>query len=471
MNKNTIVSIIIFLLLLGLAISPITFSKKLSTNIIDDNPRITPEDEGDHFPCAYEIWFYHAILKFENGQEWDTAATFVYFMDKTKDGYINGNSFIRNRLWNKETDECFDYFQSDVFPGEFNTKKNEINLTYYNSTGRGIYPNYHFYIHDDVNNIKLDLNFHATSFSCWLAQESMDRIIPCGLGGSLKAYFIPIIEIEGIVTINKTTYNVTGIGYFEHDFADTYFGNPFAFDSIKELLVNLRSIFLYTKWYWTQVFFNRPGVNPSRHRSNDYLLGWVWNWNVFENGYSIVIFRPAMMCKSGGILPLFMYLSKDGKNFTEFGYVHWTNIREIYIERADVYLPIEYEIFARKDGTELFMNYNTTTSITELYRTDWVPGAKGESCTFYCCGNVTGYCKDEDGEVQFNGCGAVEQTRSLPKRIKHHSRDVEFLLPPDGLGISIRVRSHWFGFERFLRIQIKPHFEIEFYFKRIPRSK
>ena len=83
MNKNTIVSIIIVLFLFGLAISPNTCSTLPILEIIDNNPPITPEDEGDHFPCAYEIWFYHAILTFEDGQKWDTLATFVYFMNNS----------------------------------------------------------------------------------------------------------------------------------------------------------------------------------------------------------------------------------------------------------------------------------------------------------------------------------------------------------------------------------------------------
>ena len=142
MNKITIVSITIVLLFLGLIITPIAYCKSLSFNLNEGNFPITPEDEGDHYPCAYEIWFYHAALIFEDGQHWDAAGTFVYFMNKTKDGYIEGSSFLRNRLWNKETCECFEFFKSDIFPGVFKTKKNEVNLSYYNSSGKGLYPNW-----------------------------------------------------------------------------------------------------------------------------------------------------------------------------------------------------------------------------------------------------------------------------------------------------------------------------------------
>ncbi len=456
----------VILLFFGLAITPHTYSKSSNINMIDDNFPITPEDEGDHYPIGYEIWFYHASLIFEDGQHWDTLATFVYFMNKDKDGYTNGSSFIRNRIWNRETGECFDYFQPDDFPGEFKTTKNEVNLAYYNSSGEGLYPNYHFYIDDDVHNIKTDLNFHATSYPCWLAEESMNRTIPTGFNGFCSAYFIPLLEVEGSVTINGNAYNVTGIAYFEHDFADYYSGNPFYVFSFKEVYKNLRLTSSYSIWLVKQVIFNRPRVAPSWHRSSDNMAGWIWKWMVFENGWSIVIFLPAIICVSGGVVPVFLYLSKDGVNYSEFGCVNWRNIREKYVKRAGIYIPIEYEIIGRKGDTEFCIKYNSTTGITALYGSDWSPDSNMDSVTFYSCGDVTGYGKDENGEVQLYGHGAFEQTRVFSKFIKHRSRDIELILPPKGLGISFKFRSHYLGYERFLKIQIRP-LDIEFYIKRI----
>ena len=469
-NKITIVSIVVVFLLLGLSIITEGCSIPSINGKSSNEPPITPEDEGDHYPMAYEIWFYHAALTFENGQRWDALATFVYFMNKTKDGYVEGSSFIRNRLWNIETCECYDYLHFDLFPGEFKIRKNEVNLTYYNSSGQGLFPNYKFYVDDDVHNIKTDFKFHATSYPCWLAEESMNRKVPTGFNGYLSAYFIPVLEVEGNVTINGTTYNATGVAYFEHDFCDCTFGEPFTIYSLGELRRNLQLVRSYIKWYLKQAFFNRPKVNPSWYKSNDYIFGWIWNWNVFENGWSIVIFRPTILWKAGGKIPIFLYLSKDGENYIEIGYAYWRNIREKYIERADIYIPIEYEIIACKGDAELYMKYNASTGITELFKSDLMPDTKMESCTIYCCGNATGYYKDENGKVLLYGCGAAEQTRNLPKILKHRSRDIELFLPPNGLGITIKVRSHRLGFERFLKIQIRPKLEIEFYIKRIPQT-
>jgi len=429
--------------------------------------QITPEDEGDHFPIGYEIWFYHAALTFEDGQKWDACTTFVYFMNKTKDGYDMGVSFLRNRIWNRQTSECFDYLKIDSFPGKFNTTKNEINLTYYNSSGIGLFPNYHFYIDDDVHNIKTDLNFHATFLPCWLAQESLNCTIPWGVSGSGKAYFIPTLEVQGNITINGTSYNATGVAYFEHDFADCNFGNPFAIYSLKELRQAIRSTISFARWWLKQVFWNYPRVAPSWHRSNDYLIGWIWNWMVFENGWSVVIFRPVVLRLSGGIVPVILYFSKNGENYSEIGCVYWHNIREKYIERADIYVPIEFEIIACKEDVKLYLTYNITTGFTELYNKDWIPDVKRLCCSIYSCGNVTGYYKDEISDAELIGFSALEQTRFLPKKIKHRSRDIELILPPNGFGISFRFRFHRLGIERFFKIQFFPY-EFIFYIKHFP---
>jgi len=465
MNKK-LIAFAFFLLFFSLVIFPQAFCKSPLFEEKDIGFPITPEDEGDHYPCGYELWFYHTQLILENGQLWDTCTTFAYCMNKTKDGYIEGVSFIRNRLWNRQTNECFDYLKLDNFPGIFNITKNEINLTYYNSSGLGLYPNYYFYIYDDIHNIETDFYLHATSLPCWIAQECLNSTLNWGFSGSGKAYFIPILEVNGNIIINNITYNATGFAYFEHDFADCNFGNPFAIYSLKEFFQGLQSAFSYTKWWLKQVLWYRPMVAPSWHRSSDYLAGWIWNWMVFENGYSVVIFRPVLLRFSAGIVPIVLYFSKDGVNYSEIGCVYWRNIREKYIERVDIYIPIEFEIIACKEDFKLYLTYNITTGLTELYNIDWVPYVERVKCTFYCCGNATGYYKDKTSEVQLCGLGALEQTRCILNIIKHRSRDIELILPPNGFGMSFRLRSHRLGFERYFKIQFFP-FEFIFYLKHV----
>ena len=164
MDKEIILSITVIFLFFGLTIIPETSSIASTFGKNKDEFPINPEDEGDHYPCGYEFWCYHACLILENGQYWDATASFVYFMNKTKDGYDPGLSFLSIRHWNRQTGECYDYLQVDDYPGVFQSGKNEVNLTYGKSFAKGLYPDYYFHCEDLKHNITIDLNLHSTSY-------------------------------------------------------------------------------------------------------------------------------------------------------------------------------------------------------------------------------------------------------------------------------------------------------------------
>ena len=466
MNKEIIVSITIVLLFLGLAIAPQTYSTSPSFEAKDEDPPITAEDEGDHFPCGYEIWCFHAALILENGQHWDVTSGFAYFMNKTRDGYTDGVSTHRIRLWNRQTGEFSDYFQYDVFPGVFHTEKNKINLTYYNSSAQGLYPDYHFYCEDNENNITADLQFHAISSPYWALNESTGGIIPWGFSGTGGVYFVPLLEVEGNISINGTSHNATGVAYYEHDFIYCNFANPLACYSVKEFFNALKLGISAVRWLLSQSIQNRREQPFSFHRSNDYLMGWCWSWVVFDNGCSMVIFRPVLFGVSEGRVPVFLYFTKDGQNYLEIGNIYWNNNMEMYLERADIYIPVDFEIAAYRKDVEFHITFNHTTELNALYTEDFDPKVNGVS--FDICGIVEGYYRDGEDKVPLNGSFILQQSRWLSKLNRHRSRDIEILLPPDGLGISIRRISHRLGFECFFKFQLRPTFEFIFYIKPAP---
>ncbi len=468
MNKELIVSITIVLIFLGVVIIPEGCSIPSTFRKNKDGPPITPEDDGDHFPCGYEFWCYHACLILEDGQRWDATASFVYFMNKTKEGYEPGLSFLRIRHWNKQTEECYDYLRFDEYPGVFQTKKNQVNLTYGNSFARGLYPNYFFHCEDLTNNIIIDINLHSISYPAWVLEEATNGIIPWGLSGTGMAYFIPIINATGTIDINGTIYNFTGLAYIEHDFADINFGNPFAIYSLKEAITGIRLMLNGAKWLLSQNLQNRWKILPELHISSDYLLGWGWNWVAFDNSWSIVIFRPTILSIAEGYVPIFLYFTKDGINYSEIGYVYWKNNYENYMERVDIYIPIDFEITARIDDIELYIIFNCTTEVTELYTTDLAPYSSADlACSFYWCGTVKGYYKDKGSNIPLSGTYGMEQSRMMTKA-KHRSRDIEIILPPDGLGFRIKKTSHLLGFERYFEIMLRPRFKIDFYIRSTP---
>jgi len=445
-----------------------------STSFVTKNDEITilPEDEGDHFPCGYECWCYQAVITLDNGQRWDAAATFVYFMNKTRKGFSDGISFLRIRHWNRQTSKVYDSFRSDTFPGTFQISKNEMNLTYCNSSAQGMYPDYHFHCDDDKNNIVTDLHFHATSLPCWVLEGPTNYILPWGFSGTGKAYFIPILEVNGTVTINGTTYEATGTAYYEHDFVHSDFARPFASYSLKEFRTGRKLISSAIKWYLWQVFKNRPRPRPAPllHLSNDNTFGWSWSWLIFDNKWSIVLFRPILFGITEGLNPMLLYLTKDGENYSEIACGYWINNQMKYMERVDIFIPLSFNISAYKDDMEIHISFTPATEMTEKYNKDYAPFAKAETCTFYCCGDVKGEYRDKNTTVLLNGSYTTEQSRWLSKSLKrtgYRSLKIETVIPPDGLGISIRKISHRLGLERFLKIQLTPKFEFVFYVKPI----
>jgi hypothetical protein len=106
--------------------------------------------------------------------------------------------------------------------------------------------------------------------------------------------------------------------------------------------------------------------------------------------------------------------------------------------------------------------------MTEFYNTDINPQDKRRACTFYCCGSVEGNYKDSEQNISLSGFGAIEQSRWISKIIRHSSFDIELLLPPEGIGFSIRTISHVFGLETFFKIQLWRKFEYISYIKSSP---
>ena len=130
------------------------------------------------------------------------------------------------------------------------------------------------------------------------------------------------------------------------------------------------------------------------------------------------------------------------------------------MERVDIYIPIDFEISTRIDENEFHITFNCTTEITELY-------TKDSACSYYWCGTVGGYYIEKGANIPISGAYGMEQSRFLTKA-KHRSKDIEIILPPDGLGFRIKTTSHLLGLERYFEIMLRPRFKIDFYIKPAP---
>jgi hypothetical protein len=60
------------------------------------------------------------------------------------------------------------------------------------------------------------------------------------------------------------------------------------------------------------------------------------------------------------------------------------------------------------------------------------------------------------------GKGTNTPMRFIPRLIKHVSNDIDWIVPPQGLGVVISGRNHYLYIEVTIKIMIQPVFDVEF---------
>lgn len=433
--------------------------KPIDNSIFSDNNNIwTPEDEGDHFPCTCEWWWIYATLKLDNGEHWDVALMFSYWMTRTKNGYEPGLSYYRVQSWDRESGDSYDLlFENEEYPNPyFQHKKNVVDLKYYNCTMKGLYPNYVIHAEDFKNNISFNLKFCAEANPFWVAEESTGGFIPYGFSGIFRYGLIPRNNVTGNISINGSNYNVTGVGYYEHQFGDMDVLNPYKIHSIPELfeIKNLWSDIC--RWWAKEVISNTREPLTSVYYSIDNLLGYDYIWATFDNGYSIVLFRIAVFGQAEGRVPALLMLS-DGETCWEFGDVYLDLIDTFYIKEYDIYIPVDMELTAYKGEKVFHIFFNSTTEITEAIDEDEI------LASYLLAGDATGYYYDGEKNHSLEGVGTNTPARNI-LNLKYSSFEIN--LPPSGIGISIIMKYHIFEYEVFIKIKFRP-FEVIFCIKPI----
>jgi predicted secreted hydrolase len=410
----------------------------------------TPEDEGDHFPCALEWWWIYATLTLDNGEHWDVALMFSYWMNRTRKGYDPGISYYRVQSWNRESGECYDYVHLDMeYPNPyFHHKKNVVDLKYHNCTMKGLYPNYLINAEDKDNNISFNIKYHSESIPIWVANESTKGTLPYGISGIIRYGLILRNNITGNISINGSTYNVAGFGYYEHQFGDMNALKPFKIHSVKELIEIVK---LYSKigsWWANEVITNTREPIRKIHFSTDCLLGYDWIWVTFDNGYSIALFRVVAFGQVEGRVPALLMLT-NGKTCWEFGDVYLDFKDMIYIKEYGIYIPLDMELTAYKGDKIFHIFFDSTTDITLSSDEGKILG------NFLVAGVATGYFFDGEKNHSLEGVGTNTPGRYL-LNIKHRSIKTELIVPPTGIGINISMISYKLGYEIYFKIQFKP---------------
>jgi len=466
-RKKVLFAIIAVVLLIGIIIPPVK-SKMVVTdgsNLVSNDINIwTPEDEGSHFPCGCEWWMFYVSLELEDGTRWDASATFQCHARQTEDGPKMGTSILLMYYFDGENKKCHEFSSQTYKEKPFTCKNNMVDLKYYNSTIKGLYPTYKIHLEDPDKCIILDVQLNATSLPHWAAQEGGgDGYFPWGLGVAKYGY-IPRLDVSGNINIYGVNTSVNGVGYFEHAWGDfTYnIGNPFA--QVKGFARNILKILPIVRWYFSEQSISIPSTLMF---STDNLFGYDWVWGHFDNGWSLHL---AVMhlgeCIAAGSMPAVLSLTPDGQTYFDFADLDIKYGKMYYIDEADAYLPLEIELTARKGDKRLFLNFSSITNPQVKGTVNIFPLSR-LSCGvagIQTAGVVEGFYRDSKQSIPLNGICTIGPYRTL-YTTKHNSLKIDFPHSSKKLGLSIEIISHLLGFELFSKRQFLPYPERHFYIK------
>jgi len=310
-----IVSIFLLTSFAMLPVAGITSGKEYT-----ENPW-TPEDEGDHFPCATEWWCFHAALELENGDRWDALGDFQY-ETYPKSG-INKTTLLMY-YFNRDNGKCRDFSVTDnTGSGEemkLSFKKNVVDLKYNNCTMKGLYPTYIIHFEDPDKTFILDIQMDAVALPHWAFQEATDGSFPWFSEGSARYGWITRLDVSGNITIDGVKSNVTGVGYYERLWGNFSHNLNVQNAKPKYLIKNLLKNLDFIRWYRSE-----RSVTRSRRMtlSTDNAFGYDWVWAAFDNGWSlhfgvVHVFSFIAEGPARGLLSL----NADGESYWEFIDIH-----------------------------------------------------------------------------------------------------------------------------------------------------
>lgn len=466
-RKIVVFTIIIMFLLTNFIILPagskttITEGSNLVSN--DINPWKS-EDEGSHFPCRCEWWMFYVALELEDGTHWDASATFQYHAGQTEYGPEIEQSILLMYYFDRESKKCHEFSSQTYKEKPFTFKKNKVDLKYYNSTIKGLYPTYKVHLEDSDKCIVLDIQLDATSLPHWAAQEAgVNGYFPWG-SGVAKYGCIPRLDVSGNINIYGVNTSVTGVGYFEHTWGNFSYNIETPLAQLKGFVKNFLKILPLVRWYFSE---QSIGVPNTLMFSTDNLFGYDWVWGHFDNGWSLHL---AVMhlggCIAAGPMLGVLSITPDGQTYYDFADLDIKYGKMYYIEEADSYLPLDIELTAKKGDKRLFLKFNSTTDPQVKGTVNICPLSRF-SCGLagiQTAGVVEGFYQDSKQSIPLNGICTIGPYRTL-YLIKYNSLKIDFPHPPKKFGLSIEIVSNRLGFEFFSKRQLLPYPERCFYIK------
>jgi hypothetical protein len=419
----------------------------------------TTADERSHDFSTQEWWCVESFFKtIENKKEWSIRA---YFWECEKKS--------------KKKSSIFDFSLFDLTKGKhviYHARRSTLleklndrfDIRYEDSFIRGKYPNYEMYFNDIKNNIILKINYHADALPHWVAKEATNGWLPMGFG-FYRYGFIPKNIITGTIQINKKTYNLKGQGYFEHVWGDFLYRNPIGITfSLKQTILTYAKLI---RWWHQNNKIRLPKSIMLSTENNP--LGNDWVWALFENGWTVFYGNILFWIMEGPATGI-LILSKNGRNYTEFGNIWFKYKKTRNSKEFDYIYPSNIELIAQKDKEKLHLCFKMTSESREFIERfsddkHWLGLVVNESP-----GKVEGYYYDGNKKIKLNGFCKIEPHRQI-SRFGHNTLKVDFIFPPNGVGINTELISNYFKkkINMSISFDLIPH--IRFRIQKYPKKK
>jgi len=403
------------------------------------------EDEKAHTFSTQEWWCLESFFdSIEDKKKWCLRAYLWEWTENSKKNW----SLFNFTLFDLTTKKHIKYNPRRATLLE--KAKDRFDVRFEDSFIRGRYPIYEMYFKDKKNNLSLKINYQAEALPHWVAQEATKGWLPMGLG-LFRYGFIPKGLTSGTIQTNNKSFSLRGKGYFEHVWGDFSFKKPLNISfSLKKI------ISIYAKLFGWWRYNNRIHIPKSIMLSTENNpFGNDWAWALFENGWTIFYGNILFWVMEGPATGI-LILSKDGKNYTEFGNIHFKYKKIRYAKDYDFVYPSKIELTAQKGKEKLFLCLEMTSKSREFV--ERYSGGKYWLGLVVCetPGKIEGYYSDGSKKVRLSGVCKMEPQRQI-SRLGHNTMKVDLILPPNGVGLYTELSSHFLKKKINVLIRLVPN--------------
>ena len=408
------------------------------------NP-LTTKFEKEYFPCAKEWWCIVGYLNSIKGNnKWSYKVDFLQIMKKNKFPW----SYYSLTLFDINKNKSY-FYSSEKDNLKMKTKNDNFFIQYDKSFLKGSYPEYQMYLDDKKNNISLDLKINVKSNPYWVAQKITDGCLPWGLGYFRYGY-IPKNDINGSIDIDNKKTTVKGKGYFEHVWGDFSF-----FDVLPSQRSIIKSFLIYAKLIGRWICNQESKIPNSIILSTDNRpMGYDWIWAILDNDWSL-FFGNLMFWLAEGPATGVLILTKDGRKYCEFSNIRFKYKKLKYLEKFDLYYPIELEIIAKKDKEKIFFYIkNETDSIENFNEFTDQKNTLGLLVSQVPC-KIEGYYQKDNKRINFRGVSKMESHRVV-RTFGHTSLKFNYSFSKNDFKIKSILDCHRFGKKIDLNISFLP---------------